>query len=103
MADAFFTTNGNVWAIGSIRRGANGQPQSPEASIPDGDTAGIHIEGSGSVRFLGVDTPEKNFSLAGSSAQRRLDSAMPHMSPIAPENSPAPERCSGVRRTMRLS
>ena len=74
MADAFFTTNGNVRAIGSIRRGANGQPQSLEASIPDGDTAGIHIEGSGSVRFLGVDTPEKNFSLAGSSAQRRLDS-----------------------------
>ncbi len=75
MADAFFTMNGNVRAIGSIRRGANGQPQSLEASIPDGDTAGIHIEGSGSVRFLGVDTPEKNFSLAGSSAQRRLDSA----------------------------
>jgi hypothetical protein len=75
MADAFFTMNGNVRAIGSIRRGANGQPQSLEASIPDGDTAGIHIEGRGSVRFLGVDTPEKNFSLAGSSAQRRLDSA----------------------------
>lgn len=75
MSDAFFTMNGNVRAIGSIRRGANGQPQSLEGSIPDGDTAGIHIEGSGSVRFLGVDTPEKNFSLAGSSAQRRLDSS----------------------------
>ncbi|MDH4087487.1 MAG: hypothetical protein OEV27_10430 [Nitrospira sp.] len=74
MADAFFTMNGNVRAIGSMRRGANGQPQSLEASIPDGDTAGIHIEGSGAVRFLGVDTPEKNFSLAGSSSQRRLDS-----------------------------
>lgn len=75
MADAFFATDGNVRAIGSIRRGANGQPQSLEASIPDGDTIGLHIEGSGSIRFLGVDTPEKNFQLAGSSAQRRLDSA----------------------------
>ena len=85
MADAFFTTNGNVRAIGSIRRGANGQPQSLGASIPDGDTAGIHIEGSGSVRFLGVDTPEKDFSLAGSSTQRHLASSMPHTSPIVSE------------------
>ena len=74
MADTFFTMNGNVRAVGSIRRGANGLPQSLEASIPDGDTIGLHIEGSGSVRFLGVDTPEKNFPLAGSTAQRRLDS-----------------------------
>ena len=85
MADAFFTMNGNVRAIGSIRRGASGQPQSLEASIPDGDTAGIHIEGSGSVRFLGVDTPEKDFSLAGSSTQRHLASSMPHTSPIVSE------------------
>jgi hypothetical protein len=35
MADAFFTMNGNVRAIGSIRRGANGQPQSLEAWISD--------------------------------------------------------------------
>jgi hypothetical protein len=75
MADVFFTTNGNVRAIGSIRRGANEQPQSLAASIPDGDTIGMHVQGSGAVRFLGVDTPEKNFQLAGSSAQRRLDSA----------------------------
>jgi len=75
VADAFFTVNGNVRAIGSIRRGANGQPQTLDASIPDGDATGIHIAGSGSVRFLGVDTPEKNFQLAGASSQRRLDSA----------------------------
>lgn len=92
MPEAFFTTDGNVRAIGSIRRGANGPPQSLEASIPDGDTIGLHIEGSGSTRFLGVDTPEKNFQLAGSSAQRRLDSAewdayltdpfLPHFGPL---------------------
>lgn len=52
MADVFFTMNGNVRAIGSIRRGANGQPQSLEAAIPEGDTAGIHIAGSGSVPFF---------------------------------------------------
>ena len=75
MPDVFFTTNGNVRAVGSIRRAANGQPQSLDASIPDGDTICVHVEGSGCVRFLGIDTPEKNFQLPGSSAQRRLDSA----------------------------
>ena len=75
MPDVFFDTNGNVRALGSIRRGANGQPQSLNASIADGDTVGIHLAGSGSVRFLGIDTPEKNFQLPGSQAQRRLDSA----------------------------
>lgn len=75
MPDAFFTSNNNVRGIGSIRRDANGQPQSLNTSIPDGDTVGVHVEGSGSVRFLGIDTPEKNFQLSGSQAQRRLDSA----------------------------
>lgn len=75
MPDAFFTTSGSVRAVGSVRRGANGQPQTLNASISDGDTIGFHIEGSGSVRFLGIDTPEKNFQLPNSSAARRLDSA----------------------------
>lgn len=33
------------------------------------------MRGVARSRFFGVDTPEKNFSLVGSSAQRRLDSA----------------------------
>jgi hypothetical protein len=73
--EVFFDTNGDVRATGRVRRETTGQPQSLNASIPDGDTIGIHIEGSGAVRFLGIDTPEKNFQLPGSSVPRRLDSA----------------------------
>lgn len=75
MPDAFFTVGGLPRAVTSIRRGANGQPQSLNASIADGDTVGVHAEGSGSVRFLGIDTPEKSFELPGSAGARRLDSA----------------------------
>jgi endonuclease YncB( thermonuclease family) len=75
MPDAFFTIGGRPRAVTSIRRGANDQPQSLNASIPDGDTIGVHVAGSGSVRFLGIDTPEKSFQLPGSEGQRRLDSA----------------------------
>jgi len=74
MPDAFFTTNALARAVTSIRRDANGQPQSLNASIPDGDTIGVHVAGSGSVRFLGIDTPEKIFELPGFSGARRLDS-----------------------------
>jgi hypothetical protein len=74
MPDAFFTTNGLPRAVTSIRRDANGQPQSLNASIPDGDTIGVHVAGSGSVRFLGIDTPEKSFQIPGFSGARRLDS-----------------------------
>ncbi len=75
MPDAFFTSGGQPRAVTSIRRDANGQPQSLIAAIPDGDTIGVHVEGSGSVRFLGIDTPEKSFELPGSAGARRLDSA----------------------------
>jgi hypothetical protein len=75
MADAFFTVGGLPRAITSIRRDANGQPQSLNAAIPDGDTLGVHVQGSGSVRFLGIDTPEKTFELPGAVGARRLDSA----------------------------
>jgi endonuclease YncB( thermonuclease family) len=75
MPDAFFISNGRPRAVTSIRHDANGQPQSLNASIPDGDTIGVHIVGSGSVRFLGIDTPEKSFQLPDSSNARRLDSA----------------------------
>ena len=74
MPEVFFDTNGQIRATGRVRRETTGQPQSLNASIPDGDTIGFHMEGSGSVRFLGIDTPEKNFQLPGSQAQRRLDS-----------------------------
>ncbi|HIK44084.1 MAG TPA: hypothetical protein IGR64_04265 [Leptolyngbyaceae cyanobacterium M65_K2018_010] len=74
MSSAFFTDNGRPRAITSVRRGTNGLPQSLKASIADGDTLGVHLQGSGSVRFLGVDTPEKNFQLTGLSGSRRLDS-----------------------------
>jgi hypothetical protein len=75
MADVIFTVNGLPRAVTSIRRDANGQPQSLNASIPDGDTVGVHVTGSSSVRFLGIDTPEKTFELPGSAgAFRRLDS-----------------------------
>ena len=75
MADAFFTVDGLPRAVTPVRRDANGQPQSLNASIADGDTVGVHVAGSGSVRFLGIDTPEKNFQLPGSASARRLDSA----------------------------
>lgn len=75
MADAFFTSDGQPRAVTAIRRDANGQPQSLNAAIADGDTLGVHIAGSGSVRFLGIDSPEKSFELPGSSGARRLDSA----------------------------
>ena len=75
MADIFFDVGGNIRAVGSIRRGTDGQPQSLDSSIADGDTIGFHLSGNGSLRFLGVDTPEKNFQLPGSQASRRLDSA----------------------------
>ena len=74
MPEVFIGTRGDVRAVGRVRRETNGQPQSVSSSIPDGDTIGLHIEGSASVRFLGIDTPEKNFQLPGSTAQRRLDS-----------------------------
>jgi hypothetical protein len=74
LPEVFFGTNGDVRATGRVRRETNGQPQSLNASISDGDTVGFHMEGSGAVRFLGVDSAEKNFQLPGSPTQRRLDS-----------------------------
>jgi hypothetical protein len=73
MPKAFFTVFGRPRAVVSIRRDDNGQPESLAAAIPDGDTVGVHTEGSGSVRFLGIDTAEKSFELPGH-GRRRLDS-----------------------------
>jgi endonuclease YncB( thermonuclease family) len=44
-----------------VRRKNDGTVQTLNESVPDGDTVGIQLEGTGSVRFLGVDTPEKTF------------------------------------------
>ncbi len=65
MPNVFFATSGMPRAIASIRRDAAGQPQTLPAAIADGDTIGLHLEGSGSIRFLGIDTPEKSFDLPG--------------------------------------
>ena len=73
MPEAFFTSGGRPRSVASIRRDANGQPQTLAASIADGDTIAVHVEGSGSNRFLGIDSPEKAFELPGS-GPRRLDS-----------------------------
>jgi hypothetical protein len=62
MANAFFTLpDRSPRAIMSVRRNTNGTVQSLDQSIPDGDTVGVHIQGSGAVRFLGIDSPEKSF------------------------------------------
>lgn len=75
MANIFFTTGDKPRAVTSIRRTATGQPQSLNASISDGDTVGVHLEGSASVRFLGIDSPEKSIDLAVIQGGNRLDSA----------------------------
>lgn len=75
MPKVFFDLNKNVRGNGRVRRETNGQPQSLSASIPDGDTIGFHMEGSGAVRFLGIDSPEKEFELPIPRARISLDSA----------------------------
>jgi len=75
MASVFFITDGRPRAVASIRRTATGQPQSLDASIADGDTVGVHLEGSVSVRFLGIDSPEKSIDLAVLQGGNNLDSA----------------------------
>ena len=74
MPKVFFTIGNKPRAVASIRRDANGQPQALNDAIPDGDTAGVHLEGSTSVRFLGIDTPEKTYDLAAVQGGNRLDS-----------------------------
>jgi hypothetical protein len=63
----FFTLQpfGSIRGIAAIRQEQNGSPQTLTQAIPDGDTISIHLDGSGAVRFLGIDTPEKAFDLAG--------------------------------------
>jgi endonuclease YncB( thermonuclease family) len=62
MAATFFTLgDGSPRAIMGIRRRNDGTVQSLSEAVADGDTLGAQLDGTGPVRFLGVDTPEKNF------------------------------------------
>jgi hypothetical protein len=62
MAQTFFTlSDGSPRAITGIRRRNDGTVQSLGEAVPDGDTIGDQLNGTGSVRFLGVDSPEKSF------------------------------------------
>ena len=62
MAETFFTlADGSPRAVMGIRRKADGTVQTLDQSVADGDTVGVQLDGTGSVRFLGIDTPEKSF------------------------------------------
>ena len=62
MAETFFVlSDGSPRAVVGIRRRNDGTVQTLDQSVPDGDTVGSQLDGTGSVRFLGVDTPEKSF------------------------------------------
>ena len=62
MAETFFTVGeGNPRAVTAIRRKADGTTQPLDQAVPDGDTVGVQLDGTGATRFLGIDTPEKAF------------------------------------------
>jgi hypothetical protein len=62
MPVTFFTlANGSPRAVVGIRRRNDGIVQPPDDATPDGDTVGVQLDGTGAVRFLGIDTPEKTF------------------------------------------
>jgi hypothetical protein len=62
MAQTFFTLgDGSPRAVMGIRRRNDGTVQTLNEAVPDGDTVGAQLAGTGSIRFLGVDSPEKSF------------------------------------------
>ena len=62
MAETFFTVGeGNPRAVTPIRRKEDGTTQPLDQAVPDGDTVGVQLDGTGATRFLGIDTPEKSF------------------------------------------
>jgi hypothetical protein len=62
MAETFFAiSDGSPRAVMGIRRKADGTVQPLDQAVPDGDTVGAQLDGTGSARFLGIDTPEKSF------------------------------------------
>ena len=65
MPTTFFTLgDGSPRAVMGIRRTSARTVQPLADAIPDGDTIGTQLDGTGSVRFLGVDAPEKSFEAA---------------------------------------
>ena len=62
MAETFFTiSDGSARAVMGIRRRSDGTVQTLDQAVPDGDTVGAQLDGTGASRFLGIDTPEKSF------------------------------------------
>ena len=62
MAQTFFTLgDGSPRAVMGIRRRNDGTVQTLDQAVADGDTVGVQLDGTGSVRFLGIDSPEKSF------------------------------------------
>jgi hypothetical protein len=62
MPTTFFTLgDGSPRAVMGIRRRNDRSVQPLNDAVPDGDTLGTQLDGTGSVRFLGVDAPEKSF------------------------------------------
>lgn len=62
-SNVFLTVGSKPRAIVSIRRSSTEQPQPLPKAVPNGDTAGIHLQESVSVRFLEVDSPKKKIAL----------------------------------------
>jgi hypothetical protein len=64
MPTTFFTlTDGSPRAVMGVRRRSDRSVQPLDDAIPDGDTIGTQLDGTGAVRFLGVDAPEKSCEL----------------------------------------
>ena len=71
MAETFFVVgNGNPRAVTAIRRKADGTTQTLDQAVPDGDTVGVQLDGTGSTRFLGIDTPRRRSSSRSAAARR---------------------------------
>ena len=70
MAATFFTlSDGSPRAIMGIRRKNDGTVQTLDESVADGDTVGAQLDGTGSIRFLGIDSPEKSFDSRSAAAR----------------------------------
>lgn len=84
--------SGSVRGIAALRQEQNGATQTLAQAIPDGDTISIHLDGSGAVRFLGIDTPEKAFDLSGQGRPGLDDPRWANYlsDPFAPEFGPFP-------------
>jgi hypothetical protein len=69
-----FDINNEMRARAGIRREQGGAVQSLNRSIPDGDTTSINLLGSASIRFLGIDTPEKAMNFGNETGRPSLAS-----------------------------